>query len=151
MVLAELRGDVSLRFEQFGNRRILFGQTLPGCRQADLQQPGAQRTLSGDEGNATGGTGLLAVIIGKDCSLTGDAIEVGGAIAHLAAVIGADVPVADIISHDDKDTRRRLLLGLRQRDRHGYGQDRGKQDQRHGSASGAILIPSIRPPVRFAS
>ena len=111
MVLAELRGDVTLRLEQFGNGRVLLGQPLLGARQADLQQPGAQRALAGDEGGAAGGTGLLAIIIGEDRAFIGDAVEVGRAIAHLAAIIGADVPVADIVAHDDEDVWLRLLLG----------------------------------------
>ena len=41
MVLADLRGGISLQLQHFGNRRILILQTLPGSWQADLQQAGA--------------------------------------------------------------------------------------------------------------
>jgi hypothetical protein len=41
MVLADLRGGISLQLQHFSNRRILVLQTLPGSRQADLQQAGA--------------------------------------------------------------------------------------------------------------
>ena len=55
MVLAELSGRVALRLEQIGDGRILLRQPLLRPRQADLQQPGAQRGLSGDERGAARG------------------------------------------------------------------------------------------------
>ncbi len=111
MVLAELSGRIALRFEQFGDGRIFSGQAFLGRGQPDLQQPGPQRALSGDEGGAAGGAGLLAIIVGEDRALVGDAVDVGRAIAHHAAVVGADIPVADIIAHDDEDVGLLLLLG----------------------------------------
>jgi hypothetical protein len=56
---------------------------------------------------------LLTVIIGEDRALIRDAIDVGRAVAHHAAIVGADIPIADIIAHDNKDVRL-LLLFLRQ-------------------------------------
>ena len=41
VVLAELPRRVALRLQEFGNRRILVGQSLLRCGQADLQQPRA--------------------------------------------------------------------------------------------------------------
>src|SRR5829696_10487082 len=79
---------------------------------------------AGDERGPAGGAGLLAVVVGEDRALVGDAVEVGRAIAHLAAVVGADVPVADIIAHDDDDVGLLLrLLGRNGRD-HGGGERR---------------------------
>jgi hypothetical protein len=52
---------------------------------------------------------LLAVIVCEDRPFVGDAVDVGGAIAHLAAVIGANVPIADIVGHDDEDVWLLLL------------------------------------------
>ena len=111
MVLAELSGRIALRLEQLGNGRVLLRQPLLRRRQADLQQSGAQRALAGDEGGAAGGTGLLAVIVGEDRALVGDAVDVGRVVAHHAAIVGADVPVADVIAHDDENVRLLLLLG----------------------------------------
>jgi hypothetical protein len=125
MVLAELSGCVALRLEQLGNGRVLVRQPLLCARQADLQQPGAQRGLAGDEGGAAGGAGLLAVVVGEDCALVGDAVDVGRAIAHHAAVVGADVPVADVVAHDDEDVG--LLLWLLRR--RGRGQRAHEQCQ----------------------
>ncbi len=103
MVLAELAGDVALRLQELGERRILVGQALLGRRQADLEQAGADRALAGDEGGPARRAGLLGVIVGEDRALVGDAIDVGRAIAHHAAVVGADVPVADVVAHDDEN------------------------------------------------
>src|SRR5262249_38579705 len=37
--------------------------------------------------------------------LLGDAVDVGSAIAHHAAVVGADVPVTDVVAPDHEDVR----------------------------------------------
>jgi len=52
---------------------------------------------------------LLAVIVGENRPIISDAVDVGCAIAHLASIIGADVPIADIVGHDDEDIRLLLL------------------------------------------
>ena len=113
MVLAELAGGIALRLQEIGHGRILVRQALLGGGQADFQQAGAHRALAGDEGGAAGGAGLLAVIVGEKRALIGDAVDVGRAIAHHAAVVGADVPVADVVAHDDEDVRLRSRV-LRQ-------------------------------------
>ncbi len=48
--------------------------------------------------------------VGEDRALLGDAVDVGRAVAHHALVVGADVPVADVVAQDDQDVR---LLGGR--------------------------------------
>ena len=94
---------------KFGKRRVLVRQALFRRRQADLEQAGADRALAGDEGGAAGGAGLLAVVVGEHRAFFGDAVDIGRAVAHHAAVVGADVPLADVVAHDDQDVR---LLGL---------------------------------------
>src|ERR1043166_1368245 len=106
---AELPGGVALGLEQLGDCRVFLGQPLLRRGQADLQQPGAQRALPGDERGATRGAGLLAIVVGEERTFCGDATDIGRAIAHLAAVVGADVPVADVIAHDHEDVRLLLL------------------------------------------
>ena len=114
VVLAELAGHVAERLQQVGDGRILGLQALRRGGQPDLQQPGAHRALAGDEGGAAGGAGLLAVIVGEDPALIGDAVDVGRPVAHHAAVVGADVPVADVVTHDDQDVGFRVrVLGKR--------------------------------------
>ena len=111
VVLAELAGRIALRLQQFGDRRILGRQALGRARQADLEQAGADRRLSGDEGGAAGGAALLAVVVGEDRAFVGDAVDVGRAVAHHAAVVGADVPVADVVAQDDQDVGLRRASG----------------------------------------
>jgi len=53
---------------------------------------------------------LLGVIVGKEGALSGDAVDVGRASAHHAAMIGADIPDADIVSHDHHDVG--LFVGV---------------------------------------
>src|SRR5262249_2520984 len=113
VVLAELAGGVSLRLEQIGERRILLRQSLLGAGQADLQQAGAEAALPRDERGAPGRAGLLGVEGGEDRAFLGDAIDVGRAVAHHAAVVGADVPVADVVAEDDEDVRLSRCLRLR--------------------------------------
>ena len=105
MVLAELAGRVALRLEQLGERRVLLGQPFLGARQADLEKPGAEAGLAGDEGGAPGGAGLLRVMVGEDRAFLGDAVDVRRAVAHHAAVVGADVPQPDVVAEDDEDVR----------------------------------------------
>ena len=112
MVLAELSRRVTLRLEQVGERWILRRQTLLCRRQTHLQEASAQWALASDERSSTGGAGLLAVVVREDGALAGNAVNVGRPIAHHAAVIGADVPVSDVIAHDDEDVGF-LLLGER--------------------------------------
>src|SRR5262249_29355276 len=54
--------------------------------------------------------GLLGVAVGEDRPLLGDAVDVGRAVAHHAAVVGADVPVADVVAPEDEDVRLLAVL-----------------------------------------
>ena len=103
VVLAELTGDVALRLEQFGNGRIFGLQAEIGAGQADLGQTGADRVLTGDEGGAAGGAALLGVVVGEFDAFFGDAVDVGRAIAHRAAIVVADVVPADVIAPEDEN------------------------------------------------
>ncbi len=68
-----------------------------------FSRPVRKQRLPGDERRAPGGAGLLRVVVGEDRAFLGDAVDVGRAIAHHAAVVGADVPVADVVAEDDED------------------------------------------------
>ena len=103
MVLAELRGHVALRLEELGDRDVPRLQAFLGARQADLEQAGAEARLAGDERPAAGGAALLAVPVGEQRAFLGDAVDVGRLVAHHALVVGADVPVADVVAPDDED------------------------------------------------
>ena len=98
-----------MRLEQLGNRRVFLLQADVGARHADLGEAGADRVLAGEEGGAAGGAALLAVVVGEGNALVADAVDVGRAVAHLAAAVVADVPPADVVAPQDEDVR---LLGL---------------------------------------
>ena len=56
-------------------------------------------------------SGVEFVIVCKNRTFVGDAVDIGRAVAHHPAVVGADVPIADVITHDDQDVWFLLLLG----------------------------------------
>lgn len=65
----------------------------------------APRVLTGDERGTAGGTALLSVVIGEACAFDANPIDIRGPVAHLAAVIVADVPPADVVSPQDENVR----------------------------------------------
>jgi hypothetical protein len=71
--------------------------------QADLEHSGAKADLPVTKAAAAAGAALLAVPVGEQGAFLGDAVDVRGAVAHHALVVGADVPVADVIAPDDED------------------------------------------------
>jgi len=103
VVLAELRGHVPLRLEQLGKGDIPCLDPFLGTRDADLEVAGAETDLAGDERGAAGGAALLAVPVGEQRAFLGDAVNVRGLVAHHALVVGADVPVADVVAPDDEE------------------------------------------------
>ena len=108
MVLAELAGGVAHRLQDRGDGRHLRGQPDWRTCLADGRQPGADRELAGDEVGPAGGAARLGVVVGEEHALRGEPIEVRRPAGHDAAVIGADVEPADVVSHDEDDVR---LLG----------------------------------------
>ena len=105
MVLAELAGRVAERLEQLGDGRVFRLQPDVGAGHPHLGQPGADRVLAGDEGGAARGAALLGVVVGEGHAFVGDAVDVGRAVAHLAAAVVADVPPADVVAPEDQDVR----------------------------------------------
>src|SRR3954447_22312982 len=105
MVLAELAGGVAEWLEKFGDCRVFLLQSNRGSRHADLGQARADRVLTGDEAGATGGAALLRIIVGEGHSLGGKSVNVGGPVAHHAAIEMADVPDADVVPPEDEDVR----------------------------------------------
>ena len=105
VVLAELRGHVALLLEQFGDRHVTRLQPFLRAGQADLQHARAEAGLAGDETRAAGGAALLAVPVGEQSPFLGDAVDVGRPVAHHAEVVGADVPVADVVAPENQDVR----------------------------------------------
>ena len=136
VVLAELAGGVAHSFERGGNRHRLR-RYADGCAGlADRGHAGADRQLAGDEVGAARRAARLGVVIGEQHAFGGELVEVRRPPGHHAAVVGADIPHADVVAHDDDDVRplpgRRWrcrllrLRGARQSD----GRERRSGDER---------------------
>jgi hypothetical protein len=74
-----------------------------GAGHSNFGQAGAERVLAGDEGGASGGAALLAVVIGEASTFVGDAVDVWSVVPHLTSAIETDVPPADVITPQDQD------------------------------------------------
>ena len=109
MVLAELAGGVAQRLERGGNGAGFGRNADLGARLADRGHAGADRQFAGDEVRATRRATRLGVVVGEQHSFLGHLVEIRRPAGHHAAVVGADVPHADVVAHDDDDVR--LLAG----------------------------------------
>src|SRR5207247_4618144 len=86
-----------------GDGHVARLQTFLRAGQSDLQQAGAETDLAGEEASAAGGAGVLPVPVGEQRAAFGEAINVRCLVAHHALVVGADVPVTDVVAPDDED------------------------------------------------
>ena len=105
VVLAELAGGVAHRLQHGGDGHGLGRQADRGAGLADRGHAGADRQLAGDEVGASRRATRLGVVVGEQHALGGDLVEVRRAPGHHAAVVGADIPHADVVAHDDDDVR----------------------------------------------
>jgi hypothetical protein len=103
VVLAELRGGIALSLERGRKRAGLRGHADVGARLADRRQAGAQGDLAGDEARPSRRAAGLGIIIREQHALRGELVEVRRLARHHAAVIGADVEPADVVTHDEDD------------------------------------------------
>jgi hypothetical protein len=103
VVLAELAGGIAVRLEHLGDRRIFLLQADIGAGHANLGQTRANGVLPGDECRTTRGAALLSIIVSKGDAFLGDAVDVRGAIAHLATAVEADVPPAHVVAPENQD------------------------------------------------
>ena len=118
VVLAELAGGVAHSLERGGNRHRLR-RDADGCAGlADRGHAGADRQFAGDEVGAARRAARLGVVVGEQHAFGGELVEIRRPAGHHAAVVGADVPHADVVAHDDDDVGllpsdgRRWLLRL---------------------------------------
>ena len=129
MVLPELTGHVAPCPQERGDRRVFLLHALRGAGEADLREPRADWRLAGDERRATRGAALLAIPVGEERPLTGNAVDVRRLVAHHAMVVRTHVELADVIAPDDENVR--LFPGLSEslrNDRRRSGQN--NKDQR---------------------
>ncbi|MCY1304766.1 hypothetical protein D9M70_545350 [compost metagenome] len=103
VVLAELARLVAPALEHFGDGDVARLESFLGAGQSHLEHARAKADLPRDERSAAGGAALLAVPVGEQRALLRDAVDVGRLVAHHALVIGADVPIPDVVAPDDED------------------------------------------------
>ncbi|MCO5220425.1 MAG: hypothetical protein M9947_02455 [Thermomicrobiales bacterium] len=123
VIFPELAGRVAERLEQLGDRWIFGIESLVLAWQPNAQQPGTVRMLTGNEGCAARRAGLFTVGVGEANAFLADTVDVGCLISHHARVVGGNIPVPDVIPHDDQNVRavaartrlRRCVAGLRRR------------------------------------
>jgi hypothetical protein len=103
VVLAKLACGVTLLLQQRGDGDDFVRHADRRCRDADLGQSGPKHALSGDERRASGGAGLLAVAVGEEHPLLGDAVDVRCLVTHQPVRVATQVRDADVVAPDDEN------------------------------------------------
>ena len=98
VVFAKLPAGVAAGFEEGSQRHHLIADSLLRAGHPDGEQTGAEGVLPEDEGCPPGGEALLGVPVGKKRSYLRHGVDVGCLVAHHLLVLGADVPVADVVT-----------------------------------------------------
>ena len=118
VVLAELARGIAHGLERRGDGHRLRGDADGRAGLADRGHAGADRQLAGDEVRAARRAARLGVVVGEQHAFGGELVEVRRPPGHHAAVVGADVPHADVVAHDDDDVGRGCGAGSRHADPH---------------------------------
>ena len=110
VVLAELAGGVAQGLERGGDRAGLSGMPTSAPAWPTVVRPVRSGNSPGDEVRPARRAARLGVVVGEQHALRGQLVEVRRLAGHHAAVVGADVEPADVVSHDEDDVR---LLAIR--------------------------------------
>ncbi len=103
VVLTELARGITHGLERRRNGNRLCGNPDVRAGLADRGHARAHRNLAGNESGPPSRTTRLAVVVGEQHPLFGQLVEVRCTASHHAAMVGADVPNANVISHDNDD------------------------------------------------
>ena len=103
MVLAELAGGVALRFERSRDGASLCGQSDRRAGLADRRHARSNWKFASDEVCPTRRATRLSVVVGEQHAFPGELVEIWCPSRHHAAMVGADVPHTDVITHDEQD------------------------------------------------
>src|SRR5262249_22961060 len=123
VVLAELPGGVALRLQGASKRHRLRGDTDVCTSLSYRRQTGTDRQLAGDEVRPTRRAAGFGVIVGKHHAFRCQLVEVRRLPRHHSTMVSTNVEPADVVTHDDEDVRRTLLLrGRRTAQRHHGGE-----------------------------
>src|SRR5262249_49461821 len=115
MVLAELSGRVTERFESSAKRYRLIRDADVSAGLSDGCQSRPYRHFAGDEVGAPRRAARFGIVVGEPHPFGREPVEVRSLPRHDALVIGTDVEPAHIVAHDDEDVGSALLLLLRGR------------------------------------
>ena len=115
VIFAELTGGVTHPFQNRRNRHSFGGESRWRSGLADGCHASPNREFTGDEVRATRGATRFRVIVGEQHALFCELVEVRSLASHQAAVVGADVPHADVVAHYHEDVGFLLLRGRTRR------------------------------------
>ena len=144
MVLPELAGRVAHRLQNRGRSHRLGRYADRRSSLADGSHSRADRQFAHDEVRAARRATRLSVIVGEQHALLGHLVEVRRPPGHQTAVVSADVPHADVVSHDDKNVR---LLRLRRTLGHS-GRQNENQDRYCSHGPSASIRDYVHPCLR---
>ena len=103
VVLAELPGGVAQRLEHLGEGRITVLDALLCAWKPDRAQARSHWVLAQQEGGTARRARRLGIVIHEDHALVGDAVDIRRGPAHHSAVVGTDVPHADVVAPDNQN------------------------------------------------
>ena len=112
VVLAELAGGIAHVLQRRRDGHRFRRQADRGARLTDRGHAGADRKLAGDEGRPARRAARFGIVVGEEHAFGGELVEVRRAARHHAAMVGADVPDADVVTHDDDDVGLAGRLGV---------------------------------------
>ena len=90
------------RLEEHAEHVVTAGPAIPSPSHASRSVDPARKFPS-DLNSNYGGATLLAVPIRKERAFLRESVDVRRLVAHHALVVGADVPITDVIAPEDKD------------------------------------------------
>jgi len=103
MVLAELTSGIAHGLEDRGDGDRFRWESRGGACLTNGGHAGADGKFAGDEVRTARRATRLGIIVGEQHAFLGKLVEVRRLARHQPAVVGADVPHADVVTHDDDD------------------------------------------------
>jgi len=105
MIFTELTSGISKGFQRLSNGDVARLKSDERAGNSYLGQASALRRLPGNERRAASGAAIFRVVVREHHSFLGDAVDVRRLVADHAKGIGADVGLADIVTHYDEEVR----------------------------------------------
>jgi hypothetical protein len=129
VVLAELTRGITHRLEHRRQGRCLCRQPEFGTGLPDRSHARTNRKLAGDEGSATRRAARLRIVIGEQHAFLGELVEIRCPPGHHSPVVRANIPDADVVSHNDDYVGLTRIRALCKRDLSKQNHDAGTEKQ----------------------